>query len=103
MNPELIFGNMLTSTNYDENDWLNAYMRQINYFNEYLLNNSIKKQKLSSIFFGGGTPSLMDPIIIEKIILVAAVFITSHIKSDKKARLASNLFYFWLFLSIFEI
>ena len=55
-------------TNYDENDWLNAYIKQINYFHQYLPNNSIKKEKLSSIFFGGGTPSLMKPGFIRKII-----------------------------------
>ena len=53
------------TTNYNEKDWLNAYIKQINYFNEYLPNNSIKKEKLSSIFFGGGTPSLMPLEIIE--------------------------------------
>ena len=54
--------------NYEEDDWLNAYISQIDYFHEYLSNNSIKKEKLSSIFFGGGTPSLMKPGFISKII-----------------------------------
>jgi len=55
-------------TNYNENDWLNAYLDQIDFLKTFCLNNFININKLSSIFFGGGTPSLMKPHVIEKII-----------------------------------
>ena len=54
--------------NYNENDWLNAYLNQIDFLNNFCSKNFIHTHKLSSIFFGGGTPSLMKPHIIEKII-----------------------------------
>jgi putative oxygen-independent coproporphyrinogen III oxidase len=44
-------------------DWLNAYLNQLDYFNDILSGKRIK-----SLFFGGGTPSLMSPVIPEKII-----------------------------------
>ena len=53
---------------HDDEEWLNAYLNQLEsvkeLFEKYLLN----YQNLSSIFFGGGTPSLMKPKLIEKII-----------------------------------
>ena len=49
-------------TNYNENDWLNAYLTQIDFLKAFCCNNFIKTNKLSSIFFGGGTPSLMQPL-----------------------------------------
>ena len=54
--------------NYDPNDWLKAYKNQIRYFKEYFSIKDIKNIKLSSIFFGGGTPSLMQPKLVEKIL-----------------------------------
>ena len=47
--------------NYDQSEWLSAYENQIKYFKEYLVSQNFKKIKLSSIFLGGGTPSLMPP------------------------------------------
>ena len=55
--------------NYDPNEWLSAYENQIKYFKEYLISQNFKNVKLSSIFFGGGTPSLMPPKLVEKILL----------------------------------
>ena len=43
--------------------WQAAYLRQIDYLTPSLLNKNI-----TSIFFGGGTPSLMDPKIVNAII-----------------------------------
>ena len=54
--------------NYDPDDWLLAYENQIKYFKEYLISQNFKNVKLSSIFFGGGTPSLMEPNLIEQIL-----------------------------------
>ncbi|MBN8828610.1 MAG: coproporphyrinogen III oxidase [Sphingobacteriia bacterium] len=48
---------------YDHNQWLEAYLKEIEYFKSYLEN-----KEIISIFFGGGTPSLMAPFIPEKII-----------------------------------
>ena len=55
--------------NYDPNEWLIAYKNQIRYFKEYLLIQNYKNCKLNSIFFGGGTPSLMPPKLVEQILL----------------------------------
>ena len=60
--------NSYQNQNYVENDWLIAYTNQIEFFSNFFYKNNINNKKLSSIFFGGGTPSLMDPIITEKII-----------------------------------
>ncbi len=54
---------------YDPNEWLSAYKNQIKYFKEYLTSQNFKNIKLSSIFFGGGTPSLMQPKLVEQILL----------------------------------
>ena len=60
--------NSYQNQNYVANDWLIAYTNQIEFFSNFFYKNNINNKKLSSIFFGGGTPSLMDPIITEKII-----------------------------------
>ena len=65
--------------NYDPNDWLSAYKNQIKYFKEYLVSQNFNNIKLSSIFLGGGTPSLMPPKLVEKILL----FINKLFNFDK--------------------
>ena len=50
--------------NYDQNEWLIAYENQIKYFKEYLISHNFENIKLTSIFFGGGTPSLMHPKLV---------------------------------------
>ena len=55
--------------NFNPNDWLKAYKNQIKYFKEYLVIEDIKNVELSSIFFGGGTPSLMQPKLVEQVLL----------------------------------
>jgi putative oxygen-independent coproporphyrinogen III oxidase len=51
------------SAQIDPDLWIQAYKQEITHFQEKLLNRKIK-----SIFFGGGTPSLMDPKIVESVI-----------------------------------
>lgn len=53
---------------YEFDDWLNAYSKQLDFFKNYLISQGIQHQKLKSIFFGGGTPSIMKPKMIEKIL-----------------------------------
>ena len=65
--------------NYDPNEWQSAYENQIKYFKEYLTSQNFENIKLSSIFFGGGTPSLMPPKLVEKILL----FINKLFNFDK--------------------
>ena len=43
--------------------WLRSYIKEISYYTEYLQTRIIK-----TIFFGGGTPSLMPPWLVEGII-----------------------------------
>ncbi len=47
----------------DNQIWINAYKKEIDYFV-----NKIKNRSIKSIFFGGGTPSLMNPGIVSEII-----------------------------------
>lgn len=47
----------------NEQEWLDAYLKEIDYFSDIIRNRSIK-----TIFFGGGTPSLMSATTIESII-----------------------------------
>ncbi len=54
--------------NYNQDEWLEAYKNQIKYFKKYLISQNFKNTKLSSIFFGGGTPSLMQPKLVEQIL-----------------------------------
>ena len=49
--------------NIDENRWLNAYLKEIDSFSD-----NISGRRISSIFFGGGTASLMPPFIAEALI-----------------------------------
>lgn len=55
--------NSHVSDSIDQQGWLEAYLKEINYFSEL-----IEGKEISSIFFGGGTPTLMNPAIAEKII-----------------------------------
>ena len=49
--------------NIDYSRWLNAYLNELKYHA-----NSTHERSVNSIFFGGGTPSLIKPFIIEKIL-----------------------------------
>ena len=49
------------SINHDA--WLEGYKKELDYFKDI-----IKNKKITSIFFGGGTPSLMKPHVVEGII-----------------------------------
>ncbi len=52
----------------DHNDWLIAIKAELNYLLENFLFRNSYKYYLKSIFFGGGTPSLMEPFVIKGII-----------------------------------
>ena len=47
----------------DQDEWVKAYLRAIEYYAEIL-----PDKQIVSIFFGGGTPSLMQPKTVEAII-----------------------------------
>jgi len=47
----------------DHDRWLSAYLRSMEFYAE-----KTQGRVLSSIFFGGGTPSLMEPRVVEEII-----------------------------------
>ncbi len=55
----------------DHKRWAAAYVRELEHF-AHETNGENGKKPLSSIFFGGGTPSLMDPRTVETIISTAA-------------------------------
>ena len=49
-------------------DWITSYTNQLNEMKRQLLEHNVKFTKLNSIFFGGGTPSLMPLEIIDNIL-----------------------------------
>jgi oxygen-independent coproporphyrinogen-3 oxidase len=63
--------------------WNDSYLREIEYFAE-----QISHRYISSIFFGGGTPSLMEPRIIENIINKLAQL--GHIDEQTEITLEAN-------------
>ncbi len=59
---------------YDEDQWCQAICHELKRYH-HLLND---KQELRTIFFGGGTPSLMSPNCVEKIISYAQELWSFH-------------------------
>ena len=55
--------NSHVSRTVDQNQWLSAYLTEIDRIKS-LTGNRV----LNTVFFGGGTPSLMDPEIVHKIL-----------------------------------
>ena len=55
--------NSYVTENIQHETWKEAYLKQIEYLSPSLFN-----KKVTSIFFGGGTPSLMNPSIVAAII-----------------------------------
>ena len=52
----------------NENDWIKSYKNQLLAMKEELIKNNINFRHLDTLFFGGGTPSLMPLKIVENII-----------------------------------
>lgn len=55
--------NSHVSNTVNHDDWRKSYIKEIDNFANY-----IKQHNISSIFFGGGTPTLMEPQTVETII-----------------------------------
>ena len=73
----------------DDNEWGLALTTELN----YLFKRYFKKKEnyaLKSIFFGGGTPSLMDPIIIKKIIKASKNLFNQNINESVEISLEAN-------------
>ena len=56
--------NSYVADSIDHNEWRSAYLRRIKYWADFIDD----KKELTSIFFGGGTPSLMEAKTVEVII-----------------------------------
>ena len=63
--------NSHTTESINEEDWTHAYVNQLHAMKEMLIKHNVKFNKLNTIFFGGGTPSLMPLKIIDKILNTA--------------------------------
>ena len=50
------------------NDWIKSYKNQLLAMKEELIENNINFRHLDTVFFGGGTPSLMPLKIMETIL-----------------------------------
>ncbi len=55
--------NSHVSEKIDQARWKDAYLKELGFYHE-----KHGKKQVSSIFFGGGTPSLMEPALVEKVI-----------------------------------
>ncbi len=62
---------------FDYQLWKNAYAKEIDCFSS-----QIKGQKIRSIFFGGGTPSLMSPDLVESVINKIATLVTVDVTTE---------------------
>ena len=51
------------SSSIDHELWLSSYKKEINYFKD-----KIQGRKIQSVFFGGGTPSLMNPRVVQGVL-----------------------------------
>lgn len=69
--------------NVNQDDMINEYIDSLNYYHSLTSDRNIK-----SIFFGGGTPSLIEPKYIEKIINFIAT--KWHCNSDIEISLEAN-------------
>ena len=55
--------NSHVSKTIDHSEWLDSYIKELNSFLPYF-----HQRKIKSIYFGGGTPSLMEPCVVKNII-----------------------------------
>ena len=55
----------------NESEWIKSYTNQLYKMKDVLLKYEVKHDKLNTIFFGGGTPSLMPLKVIESILYTA--------------------------------
>ncbi len=60
--------NSHVNENIDINNWIKSFSNQLYTMRKEFIDKNIKFKNLNTIFFGGGTPSLMPLEIIEKII-----------------------------------
>ena len=56
----------------DKNQWIKSYKNQLYYMKEELLRNKTDFKNLNTVFFGGGTPSLMPLEIIDSILDISS-------------------------------
>lgn len=61
--PYCDFNSFVSISKVNHDNWGDAYIKDLHYQTKFIQNRKIK-----SIFFGGGTPSLMEPYIVGKII-----------------------------------
>ena len=78
--PYCDFNSYVSNTHNSQNCWRDAYLSSLGTYSKYLQGKIIK-----SIFFGGGTPSLMDPATVESII----EFCTKH--NNKQDNIQYNI------------
>ncbi len=81
--PYCDFNSHVSNKKIDQEEFLDLIEKEIDYHGKYIDN-----KKISSIFFGGGTPSLMDPNIIERILTHLAT--RSNIANDTEITMEAN-------------
>lgn len=67
----------------DESAWRNAYLKELEYYKPYLQGRAI-----TSVFFGGGTPTLMPPGLVEELLQTLSSY--AHLPADTEITLEGN-------------
>ncbi len=81
--PYCDFNSHVSNKKIDQEEFLDLIEKEMDYHGKY-----IDDKKISSIFFGGGTPSLMDPNIIERILTHLSA--RSNIANDTEITMEAN-------------
>ena len=81
--PYCDFNSHVSNKKIDQEEFLDLIEKEIDYHGKY-----IDDKKISSIFFGGGTPSLMYPNIIERILTHLSA--RSNIANDTEITMEAN-------------
>ncbi len=81
--PYCDFNSHVSDKKIDQEEFLELIKTEIDYHSKYIDN-----KKISSIFFGGGTPSLMDPNIIDRIL--AHLSGRCNIENDTEITMEAN-------------
>lgn len=79
------FGSKIINSNVDQNSYFECCRKQLEYFHEKIANRNVV---ITSIYFGGGTPSILDPEIIAKLIVEIRHLYT--VSSDCEITLEAN-------------
>src|SRR5690606_33352398 len=81
--PYCDFNSHVRETALDRDAWQQAFLQELEYYRDFLSTRTI-----SSVFFGGGTPTLMPPQLVEK--LLDRLSSLAHVPNNVEVTLEGN-------------